>query len=384
MDQTGMILKTIDSWKDEQLDFLVSICEQNSYSANKQGVDLVSGTICEKLANIFPFHEVSSQEHFGDHHILRTSKSGQSLYLLGHVDTVFPQDHPFQTCRRKDGWLYGPGTADMKGGLAVIVFALKALHQTGVIPSLNLTFILGGDEEAGSASSRQIYTRECRNALACLVAECAGEQGEFVISRNGKLGGRFDCTGFDRHVGSASNKKSSAVLEIAHKIIDLESLNARLSGVRCNAGRVEGGLGPATIARSATLQFDVRWKDEDQVESIQRLLNEIAIKNYQPGCSTQMIVLNRRPAMPSGKMDERFNSVLNSIGTKLNIPIRYEHRHGSSDANFFGSAGVPTLDGFGPIGLDDHTPKERILIESLFSRTKILALLLFSLSTQNF
>lgn len=381
MDRTNFILDAVDSFKDEQLDFLVSICDQNSHTANKEGVDLVSGAICHKLGNIFPVHETSEQQDRGNHHILRTGGSGRSLYLLGHVDTVFPKEHPFQSCRREKGWLQGPGTADMKGGLAVVVYALLALHRAGSFPSFNLTLILGGDEEEGSVSSREIYIRERRNAFACLVAECGGEKGEFVISRNGKLGGRLECFGKDRHVGTVSNEKSSAILEMAHKIIALESLNSQ-SGVRFNAGRVQGGLGPATIPRQAVLHFDLRWQHEEQLEKIEPLLRRITERNHQPGCTSRMEVLNRRPAMPSGKTENGLIPILENISSRLDIPVLFEHRHGSSDANFFGASGVPTLDGFGPIGIRDHTSEERIRIDSLAERTKLLSLLLYLLSPE--
>jgi glutamate carboxypeptidase len=382
MEKKERILKVIDSWKNDQIEFLTAICNQNSYTANKKGVDLVSSIICEKLDEIFPIHELSKQRETGDHHILRSAESGRSLYLLGHVDTVFPQEHPFRTCRTENGWLHGPGTADMKGGLAVMIYALRALYQVDELPEYDLTMILGGDEEAGSASSRDIYLRERQNAFACLAAECGSEKGEFVISRNGKLGGRLDCCGKDRHVGTVSHKKASAILEMAHKIIDLESLNSLLPGTRHNAGCVQGGLGPATIPSQASLLFDVRWENEDQFEEIEYHLQKIVNKNHQRDCISRMTFLNRRPAMPPNKMNAGMISLLEKTGFDLNIPIGFEHRYGSSDANFFGAAGIPTLDGFGPVGLRDHTPEERICLDSLIERTKLLALFLSILSPE--
>ena len=117
-------------------------------------------------------------------------------------------------------------------------------------------------------------------------------------------------------------------------------------------------------------------------EKIESLLRRITEKNYQPGCTSRMEFLNRRPAMPSGKIKNGLIPILEDIGSRLDIPVRFEHRYGSSDANFFGASGVPTLDGFGPIGIRDHTSDERILIDSLIERTKLLSLLLSSLSPE--
>ena len=235
------ILELVKKWSREQLEFLITLCEQNSHTFYKPGVDQVSGLVLEQLKDIFPIHKTVRQKDVGNHHILKTHETGKSIYLLGHTDTVFPPDFSFQTCRKEGDWLIGPGTADMKGGLAVLVYALKALHQTGILERLNVTLILGSDEENGSVTSRSLYETERQNASACLVAECAGEKGEIVLSRNGKAGGRLECFGHDQHVSTATPEKSSAILEIAHKVIALEALNRIMPGVTVNVGKIEGG-----------------------------------------------------------------------------------------------------------------------------------------------
>jgi len=378
MDKPERIRGLIESWQQEQLRFLISLCEINSYTLNKKGTDWVASQIQDRLGEIFPYHEIEEQEKHGNHHIFRTSMTGNSVYLLGHMDTVFPPDHPFQSCHMKDGWLMGPGTADMKGGLAVLIYALRALRQVDAFPDFEITLILGADEETGSTTSRDIYLRERTRALACLTAESAGEMGEFVISRNGKMGGLLECFGKDRHVGAPESAKSSAILEMAHKIIAIEALNRVHPGVRLNAGRVEGGLGPATVPGYASLLFDVRWEKEEQHDEVYASLLSIAENNHDIHCRSKMSILNHRPAMPAGEKTKMIADMLINTGRKLDMNILFQHRRGTSDANFFGSAGIPTLDGFGPIGLQDHTSEERILISSLAERTQLLALLLFT------
>jgi glutamate carboxypeptidase len=378
------VLELINKWEKEQLDFLITLCEQNSYTFHKQGTDRVAAMILENLEGIFPVHKVVRQQEVGDHHILKTKETGKSVYLLGHMDTVFPPDHPFQTCKKDGDWLNGPGTADMKGGLTVMVYALRALKLLGGLEPLNVTVILGGDEENGSSTSRDIYEKERENALVCLVAECAGENGEIAVSRNGKVGGRVDCFGRDRHVGSPPEEKASAILELAQKVIAFESLNSIFPGVHVNVGRIEGGLGPGTVPSQASFHFDLRWQKEEHYGPLLDRIQGIVSQSDLPQISFHMPLLNYRPAMPCSKKTKKLLYHLQRVAKGLGQEILSEHRYGTSDGNFFGAMDVPTLDGFGPIGLRDHTSEERIRISSLKERTALLTLFLLHLTEADF
>lgn len=378
------IIGLVDAWEDEQRNFLIGLCEQNSYTFNKRGVDNVSELILDKLRTLFPFHQVIEQGRTGNHHVLKTKDSTKAVYLLGHTDTVFPPDHPFQMCRREGEWLIGPGTADMKGGLAVLVYALKVIDQTVGLESMDVALILGGDEENGSVTSQVLYESERKNARVCLVAECGGPNGEIVASRNGKAGGRVECFGRDQHVGSPMEEKASAILELAHTVIAFESLNKNFPGVRVNVGRIEGGLGPGTIPGQASFLFDLRWEKEEQYPILLEKLQDVVSQCHNPKCSCSLALLNSRPSMPASPKTEKLLFRLQRISEELGQKFSTEHRKGTSDGNYFGAVGVPTLDGFGPVGIRDHTPEERILLSSLKKRTALLALFLCDLLSSGF
>jgi glutamate carboxypeptidase len=367
--------------REPQLRLVQDLCSENSYTYNVKGTERVADMIMEQIEALFAEHEVSEQTDVGSHHVLRTGAAhrlapSQPVFLLGHMDTVFPPEHPFKQCTHEGDWLKGPGVGDMKGGLAVIIFALKALAELGVLAQLNLTLILGGDEEIGSRTSHALYKRESQRASACLAAECAGPRGEVVISRNGKAGVRLECFGEDRHVASVERRKSSAILEMAHKIVALEALNETHSPVWVNVGRIEGGLGPATVPASVGCLLDLRWAREEDCEVLLRDVRRVVQRNKQPECKCELVFLNRRPAMPASKETQEMFELLKQTAKALGMPLDAEHRRGTSDANFFGAAGVPTIDGFGPICIGDHTPDERILVRSLAERTALLALFL--------
>lgn len=380
---TGIVVSLAEKYAAEQLDFLVELCNENSYSYHKEGVNHTAEKIVAGLGGILPRHDILSQDEFGDFHLLKTTAAVPggtpvpSIYLVGHMDTVFPPDHPFQRCRFEGGRLIGPGTGDMKGGLAVFVYALKILKETGLLDPLPLVLMLTGDEEIGSIASRSLFLAERERARLCLVAECAGPHNEVVVSRTGKMAALVKCFGRGSHVSRSMPGKSSALVEMAHKLIALESLNGCLPGVTLNAGKVvEGGLGPSTVPQEASFLMDIRWEQEAHREEMTARIREELASPSHAGCRSEFEIVNSRPAMPETGNTRELVRMIHRVGKRLGLEIPTEHRRGTSDANFFGSAGVPTLDGLGPVSDGDHTPGEYIIIDSLKERTALSALFL--------
>lgn len=357
----------------EQLQFVIDLSHQNSHSWYKAGTDRVAEMVLEKLAGVFPHHRVTEQTRVGNLHLLTNAPEGKSIYVLAHMDTVFPPDHPFRECRVEEDRLHGPGTGDMKAGVAAVVYASLALKETGLLDGIPLTVIFGGDEEIGAITSRAVYEEERKKALACLVVEGAGPQGEVVVSRNGKIGARLDCLGRDEHVGAAVLDKASAILELAHKTITLEGLNGALPGARVNVGTVEGGLGPATIPASASAQIDIRWEDPGTRDPLMARIREAVAREDLPGCRSELFILNERSAWPRTEGSQLLADLVKAAGHEIGQEIGQEHRRGTSDANFFGCAGVPTVDGIGPLCKGYHTAEEFVYIPSIRERTALLA-----------
>lgn len=375
------IISLAEYYSDEQLNFLVDICNQNSHSYNKNGVDRVAPMIIDGLDGILPQHETRKQEQFGDHHLLKNTTADRAIYLVGHMDTVFPPDHPFQECQINGDLLTGPGTGDMKGGLVVIVYALKILKDLNLPDRLRLAAIFNSDEEIGSISSREIFLEEREKAVICLGAECAGLHNDIVVGRNGKMEIKVKCFGKGSHVGNAAgntSQKASATVEMSRQIIALESLNGFQPGVAINAGKiVNGGLGSNTVPSEASFLADIRWEPRVDKEVILSKIKTTLIQQSQPGSRSEFEVMNSRPAMPASDGNRELFEIMQKVGKKLGQEIPREHRRGTSDVNFFGAAGIPTLDGLGPIADKDHTPGEFIKISSLKERTALLALFLW-------
>jgi glutamate carboxypeptidase len=294
------------------------------------------------------------------------------------MDTVFPPDHPFQHCRLENNRLTGPGTGDMKGGLAVFIYTLKILKEMNLLEKLPVVMILNSDEEIGSISSQSIFLEERTKAMLCLVAECAGLHNEIVVSRTGKMAALVTCTGQGSHVSRSTPAKASALVEMAHKIIALESLNGCLPGVTLNAGKiVDGGLGQSTVPEKASFLMDIRWEQEIHRAEMMAKIEAILAVPSVPGCRSEFEIVNSRPAMPGNDKNNVLIDLVHGAGKDLGQEIPTEHRRGTSDANFFGAAGVPTLDGFGPVSDGDHTQGEYIEVSSLKERTALTALFIY-------
>ena len=367
------LIDFVEAQAQEQLQFIIDLSHQNSYSWNKAGTDRVAEMVLEKVGRALPRHRVVDQPQVGNLHLLTNAREGKSIYVLAHMDTVFPPDHPFSRCRVEGDRLHGPGTGDMKAGVATVVYAVLALKETGLLDGIPLTVIFGGDEEIGAITSRTVYEEERKKALACLVVEGAGLDGEVVVSRNGKIGARLDCVGQDQHVGAAVLKKASAILELAHKTVALEAMNGALPGVRVNVGKVEGGLGPATIPAAASAQIDIRWEDQATRDPIMEKIREAVAREDLSGCRSELFILNERSAWPYTEGSQRLADLVKAAGREIGQEIGQEHRRGTSDANFFGCVGVPTVDGIGPVCQGYHTAEEFVHIPSIKARTALLA-----------
>lgn len=368
------ILDLANARGEEQLQFVMDLAHQNSYSWNKTGTDAVAAMVLAKLGGALPSHGVVEQTQVGNLHLLTNTSPGQkSIYLLAHMDTVFPPDHPFRVCRVEGDRLHGPGTGDMKAGVAAAVYALLILGELNLLDEIPVTLILAGDEEVGAFTSKAVYEEEVGKALACLVVEGGGLKGEVVLSRYGKIGARLESRGRDAHVGDRELKKASAILELSHKVMGLESLNGVVPGARINVGTIEGGLGPATVPARASAQVDIRWPEQDDRNTLVEKIREVVAALELEGCSSELMILNERPAWAWSQGTQALAEVVKSAGAQLGQEIGEEHRMGTSDSNFFGAAGVPTLDGLGPVCKGYHTPEEFVYISSIPERTALLA-----------
>lgn len=369
------IREYIDAHEQEMHALLERIVRINSYTTIKSGVDAVGDVLEEVMLDMGFTVRRDNQTAAGDNLIaenaLRTD--GRRVLLCGHMDTVFPPEDGFD-CYRPDGAnIIGPGVVDMKGGLVVGIYALKALQAAGKLDDMPIAFVFNSDEEIGSPDSRELIVEQAKNAALALVFECSGPGGKVVTARKGKLSFELAIKGQAGHSGNFTGPKATAILELAHKTIAIEALNNPDKGVSANVGVISGGVGPNTIAPAAHARIECRyWKETDGV-ILREAIEAVAAETFVPGTTTELTVIPGRPTMEKSEATEKLYSIVKAAGSDLGIPVEKSARGGVSDANFIAQAGTPVLDGMGPTGGKDHSHDEYMIASSLTERTILAA-----------
>lgn len=370
------IIQFLRKSRPEMFRLLKDLVLIQSGSRHKAGVDRVARRIQSAFQENSVTCRLDSQKTFGDHLIVR-SKGHQSgskqILMVGHMDTVFPKDTDFNTYREDDLNSYGPGVCDMKGGLVVGIYALKALDAAGLLQKLPITFVFNSDEEIGSASSEDLIAREARRSAFAFVFECGGPDGEVVTGRKGNLSIRLDLRGRSGHAAFAGPDKMSAVLELAHKTIAIEAINDFAKGITANVGKIEGGIGPNTVPERASALIDFRVVHQSEFDQLIGRIDAIVKSNTIAGVTSAFEIVNRRDPMPMCTANTRLFDTVREVAEVLGIFVKNEFRKGVSDANIIGGEGIPVIDGLGPIGARDHSPDEYMVKESLLDRTLLAA-----------
>jgi glutamate carboxypeptidase len=372
-DKIASFLQTREADMFALLEKLVRI---QSGSYNKKGVDRMATTVSEMFADMNVSFEFIRQQLFGNHLIVRSkacSSMDTQMMFVGHMDTVFPADTEFNWYKADEKKSYGPGVIDMKGGLVVGIFALKALDRLGLLDKIPITFLLNSDEEIGSRSSVEHIQKEANQSAFAFVLEAGGLNNKIVTGRKGNLSVEIQISGEAGHAAFAAENKASAILEMAHKIIEFEALNNFEKGITINVGKVEGGIGPNTVPELSTALIDFRYIHPGDLAYLERQVAAICDKMIVPGTECRVEFLTGRPPMQQSTGNRKLFQLFETVSTQLGTTIREEFRFGVSDANFIADLNVPVLDGLGPIGLKDHSRDEYMIKESLLQRAILLA-----------
>jgi glutamate carboxypeptidase len=318
------------------------------------------------------------QERLGDLVIGRLEGSGsERVLMIGHTDTVFDPGTVAERPFAIDGdRALGPGVTDMKGGLLTGFFAVEVLRAAGFEDFGRVTYICNPDEEIGSPWSRETILAEAARADAALVLEGARENGDIVSSRKGVLDVRLEIEGRAAHAGVEPERGRSAILEAAHKTVALQALNGRWPGVTVNVGVVEGGTRPNVVAERCVLEVDVRSPEEATFEEAGRAVEAIANEHTVPDVTVRSIGNGWHRPMEKKEGGAKLAALATKVAAELGFELKDAATGGASDANTTSGAGVPSLDGLGPIGGDDHGPKEWLDLSSVVPRISLLAGLL--------
>ncbi len=317
----------------------------------------------------------------GDH--LRVSVRPDAparVLLTGHMDTVFAADHPFQSLRwREDGVLNGPGTADMKGGIAVILAALSALETTPQAAAIGYDVLINSDEETGSHASARLIAELAQGKVAALTYEPALPDGTLAGARPGSGNFSIIIHGKAAHAGRNPEDGRNALVAAADLAVRLAA--AKAPGLKVNPARIDGGGPNNVVPDLAILRVNLRpMTRDDMTLAADMIRNAVAaIKRDHDVCCHVHGGFNRPPKPLDAAAEKLFNLV-RDCGSELGLAINWRPTGGVCDGNNIAACGIPVVDTMGPRGGAIHSDEEFLIVDSLSERARLSALTLMRIA----
>ncbi len=296
------------------------------------------------------------------------------ILLVGHMDTVFEANSPFQEARRtEDNILQGPGVSDMKGGILVMLQALKAFEQHPLRDRIGWEVFINPDEEIGSlGSSNELNQAAKEHNLALLFEPAMDEKGTLVSDRSGS--GKFTIVvrGKAAHVGRDFESGANAIFALAKIIDKLSTLNGKREGVKINAGQIEGGGAVNKVPDLAICRFDVRIsRVEDQqwvTDNLHKMTND---SDWPPGIRVELFGKFTRIPRIIDKTTKKLYDLVLEVAGELGQTLSVRPSGGCSDGNNLSAIGLPNVDTMGVCGGKIHTNEEYVLIDSIGKRIRL-------------
>ncbi|OYU01379.1 MAG: hypothetical protein CFE36_11080 [Sphingomonadaceae bacterium PASS1] len=315
-------------------------------------------------------------------HLLMTVRPECPAQLLftGHMDTVFPVDHHFQTLRLLDnGTLNGPGVADMKGGIAVMLAALKAAESSGKLAQTGYQILINSDEEVGSPSSAKLIAQLAQNKLAALTYEPALPDGTLAGERGGSGNFSIIIAGKSAHAGRNPHDGRNALLAAADLALRLKQLSRE--GLSVNPAKIDGGGPNNVVPDHAILRVNFRPRTPEILQQtdvdLRRIIADI---EREHDVRAHLHGSFGRPPKPIDDEAAKLFGLVKRCGADLGIPVAWRSSGGVCDGNNIAACGVPVVDTMGVRGGSIHSSDEFLIVESLVERAQLSALTIMRLS----
>lgn len=368
----------------EILSCLEELVSYESPSSDKPALDRLGARIAERLRAAGGSVEPIPNDRGGDHLLSRFHEHhpDRPALVLGHFDTVWPlgtlQRMPF---RVHDGLAYGPGIYDMKAGLAIFV---RCMENDCYAPSRcaprPVWALFTSDEEIGSPTSRGLIEELASQCAYVLVLEPPLANGALKTARKGVGRFRLDIHGKAAHAGVAPQQGCSAIVELAHQVLQIQQVQDLAAGTTVNVGIIQGGTTTNVVPAQASADIDVRVGTLAEAARVETFFHSL-----EPVTTGTRVAVsggfNRPPMERSPAIAGLFDSA-RRIARTLGLELTEGATGGGSDGNFTAALGIPTLDGLGVRGGGAHADDEHIAIDSLSERAALLAALLLELEVE--
>ena len=353
------------------LEMLRQMVAINSFTANPEGVDELGRLTAATFAPLgFAAEQIPADNPaYGRHLVLtRNGKSGRTIGLVSHLDTVFPPEEEIRNdfhWREEGDRIYGPGTVDIKGGTVLIYMMLAALraHAPDVYEDVTWVVLLDSAEERGGADfGRLCVERLAGDTPACLIFEGGSFDGQeflVVVARKGMATYRVTTHGKASHAGSAHEQGANAIVQMADVIQRIKAMTDYEREITFNVGVVQGGTVTNRVPHQAVAELEMRAFAtdvyEDGLKAMLALPEQASVRSHDGAfaCSVEVAVTRKTAPWQRNEMTDRLLTIWQAAGEELGLRVAPEERGGLSDGNFFWDQ-IPTLDGLGVSGGNSH------------------------------
>lgn len=395
--QIEPILSWLKSQQDPMTEQLIRWAAINSGTHNLQGLSELSEpvlesleAIAEKVQTITPDPQSSvdqlgqlQERPLGDTLVaVRRSEALRRAVLAIHLDTVYPSDSPFQHVQSIEDRLHGPGVADAKGGLIVLLTGLAAFEryvQASGNNHLGWRVILNCDEEIGSPGSRAHFRQFGSGADFGLLYEPCLPNGHLIGQRKGSGNFEMVVRGQSAHAGREFSKGRNAIVAAAEVAQQLHQLNGRWPDTTINVAKIDGGGPSNVVPDTAVVRFNIRYPSNDLQEPLEAEFDRI-VASAKEGIA---IVRHGGFFAPPKPLTPEYQSLLETVqdcGQTLGLNLVWESTGGVCDGNRLAELGVPNVDTMGVQGGNIHSHQEYMLPKSLVPRAQLTFMTLVTMA----
>jgi glutamate carboxypeptidase len=391
-------LISIDQQRDKMVELVKTWSNINSGSDNISGLKRMLSALKSAFSPLLakmkevPIKERKIIDSNGHEHSLRQgvvlhlkkhAKAPLQILLAGHYDTVFSPSHSFQKAEQtKENILVGPGVADMKGGLAILLKCLENLEHSPLAGKIGWEVILNADEEVGSVGSEPLFREAAARNKIGLIFEPSFADGSLVHSRKGSANFVVVVRGKSAHAGRDFHAGRSAIAALAKFIHLAEALNDPKEGITLNFGQIEGGGAVNIVPDLAICRLNARVIDTNDLVKLKGHLRQLIDEgNKREGISLILHELSEREPKPFDQKNQNLFELLKNTAQEIGMSISWKPSGGVCDGNILSSSGLPTIDTLGAIGGEIHTSNEYIYIDSLTERCKLTTYFLMKIAS---
>ncbi|MHB1204084.1 MAG: glutamate carboxypeptidase [Rhodospirillaceae bacterium] len=377
------VWSAVEAARPAQLQFLKQLVNIDSGTGDVDGARKIAGLLATELKSLGMTVETVPAEApgLGDNTVATLTGRGKTrILMIGHIDTVFePGTARSRPYREENDHAYGPGVSDEKGGVVQGLYALKILHDLNFRNFGKITYLIETSEERGSPGTRKLIARLVGEADVELNLEPGDEPDVLTVWRKGSATFHIDVQGRAAHAGIAPQDGRNAATELIHQIAGIDAFPKSGDGLTANLTVMQAGTRNNIIPEAASAQVNVRVRDKSSLDEVEQMLRENAAITAIPDTK---VTISREPAFPplmTNSATDKLAARAQKIYAEMGRPLTTGGNGGASESALAADAGVPALDGLGPVGGGFHSDKEYLSLPTVSPRLYLFTRLLMDL-----